>query len=69
MKKHSQLHKSFIMKYLFWNRIQEITKVFATKVWSYMVCSYTISYTSSNGATQFVIATDTSYNRCNTITS
>ena len=25
------------MEYLFWNRIQEITEVFATKVWSYTV--------------------------------
>ena len=25
---YSQLHESFIMKYLFWNRIQEIMKVF-----------------------------------------
>ena len=32
MKKYSQLHKVFVAKYLFWNRIQEITKV-----WSYMV--------------------------------
>ena len=31
---NSQLHESFIMKYLFWNRIQEITKVR-----SYAVCS------------------------------
>ena len=31
MKKCSQLHESFFMKYLFWNRIQEIMKVFCYK--------------------------------------
>ena len=28
MKKYSQLYESFITKYLFWNRIQEIMKAF-----------------------------------------
>ena len=32
MNNHLYYHKIFITKYLFWNRIQEITKV-----WSYMV--------------------------------
>ena len=33
--KYSRFHKSFITKYSFWNRIQEITKV-----WSYMLGNY-----------------------------
>ena len=32
--------KVFIMKYLFWNRIQEITKFFAAKVWSYTIIGH-----------------------------
>ena len=36
--KYSQVHESFITKYLFWNRIQEITKVFCHESRSYIVC-------------------------------
>ena len=31
--KYSLLHESFITKYLFWNKIQEITKVWSYTVW------------------------------------
>ena len=55
MKKYSQLQESFITKYLFWNRIQEIPKVFLPQKFGaiqYIIMLYHINYCTVNKVTQ-----------------